>query len=185
MAQAGLFVPAAEARLPVFRIDLRRHRRRAVDRGEPEHVLVAHHEHREHGSFARLPSLVLLDELGAGTDPLEGGALGVAIIEHFRTRGAVVISTTHYEALKTYAATTPAWRRPAFGFTPDTFEPTYMIQYGSPGRSLALEMAGRLGLNGAIIDSARKNLSEREAQLAEHLAKVDTDLRALEHERRL
>ena len=73
----------------------------------------------------------------------------------------------------------------AFGFTPDTYEPTYHIQYGSPGRSLALEMAGRLGLNGAIIDNARKNLSEREAQLAEHLAKVDTDLRALEHERRL
>ena len=73
----------------------------------------------------------------------------------------------------------------AFGFTPDTYEPTYHIQYGSPGRSLALEMAGRLGLNGAIVDNARKNLSEREAQLAEHLAKVDTDLRALEHERRL
>jgi DNA mismatch repair protein MutS2 len=73
----------------------------------------------------------------------------------------------------------------AFGFTPDTYEPTYHIQYGSPGRSLALEMAGRLGLSGTIIDNARKNLSEREAQLAEHLAKVDTDLRALEHERRL
>ena len=132
-----------------------------------------------------LPALVLLDELGAGTDPLEGGALGVAIIEHFRTRGAIVISTTHYEALKTYAATTPGVTAAAFGFTPDTYEPTYHIQYGSPGRSLALEMAGRLGLNGTIIDSARKNLSEREAQLAEHLAKVDTDLRALEHERRL
>ena len=132
-----------------------------------------------------MPALVLLDELGAGTDPLEGGALGVAIIEHFRTRGAIVISTTHYEALKTYAATTPGVTAAAFGFTPDTYEPTYHIQYGSPGRSLALEMAGRLGLNAAIIDNARKNLSEREAQLAEHLAKVDTDLRALEHERRL
>jgi DNA mismatch repair protein MutS2 len=129
--------------------------------------------------------LVLLDELGAGTDPLEGGALGVAIIEHFRTRGAIVISTTHYEALKTYAATTPGVTAAAFGFTPDTYEPTYHIQYGSPGRSLALEMAGRLGLNGTIIDNARRNLSEREAQLAEHLAKIDTDLRALEHERRL
>jgi len=132
-----------------------------------------------------LPALVLLDELGAGTDPLEGGALGVAIIEHFRARGAMVISTTHYEALKTYAATTPGVTAAGFGFTPDTFEPTFHIQYGSPGRSLALEMAGRLGLAGDIIDSARKNLSEREAQLAEHLAKVDADLRALEHERRL
>ena len=132
-----------------------------------------------------LPALVLLDEIGAGTDPLEGGALGVAIIEHFRTRGAIVISTTHYDALKTYAATTPGVIAAAFGFTPDTFEPTYHIQYGSPGRSLALEMAGRLGLNAGIIENARRNLSAREAQLAEHLAKVDTDLRALEHERRL
>jgi len=87
--------------------------------------------------------------------------------------------------LKTYAATTGGVTAAAFGFTPDTYEPTYHIQYGSPGRSLALEMAGRLGLNSAILDSARKNLTEREAQLAEHLAKVDTDLRALEHERRL
>ena len=92
-----------------------------------------------------LPALVLLDELGAGTDPLEGGALGVAIIDHFRTRGAIVISTTHYDALKTYAATTAGVTAAAFGFTPDTYEPTYHIQYGSPGRSLALEMAGRLG----------------------------------------
>jgi DNA mismatch repair protein MutS2 len=132
-----------------------------------------------------LPALVLLDEVGAGTDPLEGGALGVAIVEHFRSRSATVISTTHYDALKTYAATTPGVTAAGFGFTPDTYEPTYHIQYGSPGRSLALEMAGRLGLNGSIIDSARKNLSQREAQLAEHLAKVDADLRALEHERRL
>src|SRR6185436_11012748 len=105
--------------------------------------------------------------------------------EHFRSRGAVVISTTHYDALKTYAATTPGVTAAAFGFTPDTFEPTYHIQYGSPGRSLALEMAGRLGMNPSIIASARNNLSAREAQLADHLAKVDADLRALEHERRL
>jgi DNA mismatch repair protein MutS2 len=132
-----------------------------------------------------LPGLVLLDEIGAGTDPLEGGALGVAIIDHFRARGAIVISTTHYDALKTYAATTAGVSAAAFGFTPDTFEPTYQIQYGSPGRSLALEMAGRLGLNASIVDNARRNLSEREAQLADHLAKVDADLRALDHERRL
>ena len=185
MAQAGLFVPAADARLPVFRSIF-------ADIGDEQSIAESLSTFSWHitniAGMDRslvLPSLVLLDELGAGTDPLEGGALGVAIIEHFRTRGAVVISTTHYEALKTYAATTPGVTAAGFGFTPDTFEPTYLIQYGSPGRSLALEMAGRLGLNGAIIDSARKNLSEREAQLAEHLAKVDADLRALEHERRL
>jgi DNA mismatch repair protein MutS2 len=185
MAQAGLFVPAAEARLPVFRTIF-------ADIGDEQSIAASLSTFSWHitniASMDRslaLPALVLLDELGAGTDPLEGGALGVAIIEHFRTRGAIVISTTHYEALKTYAATTPGVTAAAFGFTPDTYEPTYHIQYGSPGRSLALEMAGRLGLNGTIVDNARKNLSAREAQLAEHLAKVDTDLRALEHERRL
>lgn len=185
MAQAGLFVPAAEARLPVFRSIF-------ADIGDEQSIAANLSTFSWHitniASMDRslaLPALVLLDELGAGTDPLEGGALGVAIIEHFRTRGAIVISTTHYEALKTYAATTPGVTAAAFGFTPDTYEPTYHIQYGSPGRSLALEMAGRLGMNATIIENARKNLSVREAQLAEHLAKVDTDLRALEHERRL
>ncbi len=185
MAQAGLFVPAADARLPVFRSIF-------ADIGDEQSIAANLSTFSWHitniASMDRslaMPALVLLDELGAGTDPLEGGALGVAIIEHFRTRGATVISTTHYDALKTYAATTAGVTAAAFGFTPDTYEPTYHIQYGSPGRSLALEMAGRLGLNGTIIDNARKNLSEREAQLAEHLAKVDTDLRALEHERRL
>jgi DNA mismatch repair protein MutS2 len=185
MAQAGLFVPAADARLPVFRSIF-------ADIGDEQSIAASLSTFSWHitniAGMDRslvLPALVLLDELGAGTDPLEGGALGVAIIDHFRTRGAIVISTTHYEALKTYAATTPGVAAAAFGFTPDTYEPTYHIQYGSPGRSLALEMAGRLGLNAAIVDNARKNLSEREAQLAEHLAKVDTDLRALEHERRL
>jgi DNA mismatch repair protein MutS2 len=185
MAQAGLFVPAAEARLPVFKTVF-------ADIGDEQSIAANLSTFSWHitniaamDRSLALPSLVLLDELGAGTDPLEGGALGVAIVEHFRSRGALVISTTHYETLKTYAATTPGVTAAAFGFTPDTFEPTYHIQYGSPGRSLALEMAGRLGLNGEIIESARKNLSEREAQLAEHLARVDNDLRALDHERRL
>ena len=185
MAQAGLWVPALEVKLPIFRSFF-------ADIGDEQSIAQNLSTFSWHitniASMDRaltLPALVLLDELGAGTDPLEGGALGVAIIEHFRTRSAMVISTTHYEALKTYAATTPGVTAAGFGFTPDTYEPTYHIQYGSPGRSLALEMAGRLGLNGSIIDNARKNLSAREAQLAEHLAKVDSDLRALEHEKRL
>jgi DNA mismatch repair protein MutS2 len=73
----------------------------------------------------------------------------------------------------------------AFGFNPETFEPTYHLVYGSPGRSLALEIAARLGLAQSIIGAARNNLTAREAQLAEHLAKVDEDMRNLEHERRL
>jgi DNA mismatch repair protein MutS2 len=185
MAQAGLFVPAAEARLPVFHSVF-------ADIGDEQSIAASLSTFSWHitniAAMDRslvMPALVLLDELGAGTDPLEGGALGVAIIEHFRSRGATVISTTHYDALKTYAATTPGVTAAGFGFTPDTFEPTYHIQYGSPGRSMALEMAARLGMNPDIVAAARKNLSEREAQLADHLAKIDSDLRALEHERRL
>jgi DNA mismatch repair protein MutS2 len=155
MAQAGLFVPAAEARLPVFRAIF-------ADIGDEQSIAASLSTFSWHitniASMDRslaLPALVLLDELGAGTDPLEGGALGVAIIEHFRSRGATVISTTHYDALKTYAATTAGVTAAGFGFTPDTFEPTYHIQYGSPGRSLALEMAGRLGMHSSIIVAAR------------------------------
>jgi len=185
MAQAGLFVPAIEAKLPIFRSIF-------ADIGDEQSIAASLSTFSWHitniASMDRalaLPALILLDELGAGTDPLEGGALGVAIIDHFRVRGAIVISTTHYDALKTYAATTPGVTAAAFGFTADTYEPTYHIHYGSPGRSLALEMAGRIGLSPRVIDHARKTLSQREAQLAEHLAKVDADLRALEHERRL
>ena len=73
---------------------------------------------------------MLLDEIGAGTDPIEGGALGIAIVDHFRKRGALVIGTTHYDALKTYASTTPGVACAAFGFDPDGFAPTYRLIYG-------------------------------------------------------
>jgi DNA mismatch repair protein MutS2 len=131
------------------------------------------------------PALVLLDEVGSGTDPIEGGALGVAVVDHFRRRGATLIATSHYDALKSYASTTGGVASAAFGFNTETFAPTYQLLYGSPGRSLALEIAGRLGLDPAIVSAARRNLTAREAQLAEHLAKVDRDMRTLEHEQRL
>src|SRR5204863_3237648 len=124
-------------------------------------------------------------EVGAGTDPVEGAALGTAVIDHFRQRGAHLIATTHYDSLKSYASTTAGVTSAAFGFNPETFAPTYRLLYGSPGRSLALEIAARLGLNPSIVAAARENVSAREAQLAEHLAKIDRDMRALEHEQRL
>jgi DNA mismatch repair protein MutS2 len=132
-----------------------------------------------------VPALVLLDEVGSGTDPIEGGALGVAIVDHFRKRGATIIATSHYDQLKTYASTSEGVASAAFGFDAETFAPTYQLVYGSPGRSLALEIAARLGLNAEVIRHARENVSAREAQLAEHLAKIDRDLRSLEHEHRL
>ena len=84
-----------------------------------------------------LPALILLDEVGSGTDPVEGGALGAAVIDHFWRRGAIVIATTHDDALKSYATTTEGVTTASFGFDPDTYAPTYRMRYGTPGRSLA------------------------------------------------
>jgi DNA mismatch repair protein MutS2 len=131
-----------------------------------------------------LPALVLLDEVGAGTDPVEGGALGIAVIDHFRTRGAHLVATTHYDSLKSYASTTEGVESAAFGFNPETFAPTYSLHYGSPGRSLAIEIAARLGMPPSVVAKARASLSDREKQLAEHLARVDEDVRRLEQDRR-
>jgi DNA mismatch repair protein MutS2 len=186
MAQAGLRIPAAHgSRLPVFRSVF-------ADIGDEQSIdanlsTFSGHIANIAGMDRALhtPAIVLLDEVGSGTDPVEGGALGVAVVDHFRRRGATVIATSHYDALKTYASTTDGVTCAAFGFDPDTFAPTYQLIYGSPGRSLALEIAARLGLAGAIVGAARQNLSVREAQLAEHLAKIDKDMRALEHEQRL
>ena len=186
MAQSGLRIPAADgSRLPVFQTVF-------ADIGDEQSIEASLSTFSGHitniASMDRrlaVPGLVLLDEIGSGTDPVEGGALGVAVIDHFRKRGATVMATSHYDALKTYASTTEGVASAAFGFDPSNFAPTYELLYGSPGRSLALEIAARLGLSPSVIAAARHNLSAREAQLAEHLAKIDHDLRALEHDRRL
>jgi len=186
MAQAGLRIPAADgSRIPVFRSLF-------ADIGDEQSIEASLSTFSAHvtniAAMDRtmvVPALVLLDEVGSGTDPVEGGALGVAIIDHFRKRGATVIATSHYDALKTYASTTEGVTTAAFGFDEPTFAPTYQLVYGTPGRSLALEIAARLGLNATVIAAARDNVSAREAQLAEHLAKIDRDMRALEHEQRL
>ena len=130
-----------------------------------------------------LPSLVLLDEVGAGTDPMEGGALGMAIVEHFRQRGALIIATTHYDALKSYATTTGGVTVAGFGFDEDTFEPTYHLSYGSPGRSLAIEIASRLGLPISVIKAAKNARGARETQLETHLARIEDDVTTLKKKR--
>ncbi len=186
MAQAGLHIPAEHgSRLPVFRSVF-------ADIGDEQSISASLSTFSAHVSNVvsmdrdlQLPALVLLDEVGAGTDPVEGGALGTAVIDHFRQRGAHLIATTHYDALKSYASTTAGVQSAAFGFDAETFAPTYRLIYGSPGRSLAIEIAARLGMPASVIGSARANLGEREKQLADHLAKMDSELRALEHERRL
>ena len=130
-----------------------------------------------------LPALVLLDEVGSGTDPVEGGALGAAVIDHLRRRGAVIVATTHDDTLKSYGASTEGVTAAAFGFDPETFAPTYRLRYGAPGRSLALEIAERLGVPAAIIADARARRTGRESQLAAHLARLDAELAAIARDR--
>ena len=186
MAQAGLLIPAAGgSQIPVFRTVF-------ADIGDEQSISANLSTFSAHiASIVSmekalvLPSLVLLDEAGAGTDPVEGGALAMAIIDHFRRRGAMVIATTHYDALKSYASTTEGVMAAGFGFDPQTFAPTYRLNYGSPGSSLALEIANRLGMPADVIEQARAHRSARESQLAEHLAKVERDMQGLDHERRL
>jgi DNA mismatch repair protein MutS2 len=186
MAQAGLMIPAAEgSHVPVFRCVF-------ADIGDEQSISASLSTFSGHirnivemNDSLDLPALVLMDEAGAGTDPNEGGALAMAMIDHFRQRGAMVVATTHYDALKTYAATTEGVVPAGFGFDPQTFAPTYRLNYGSPGSSLALEIAGRLGMPARIIEQARSYRSERESQLADHLSKVEKDRQALEHEHRL
>ena len=130
-----------------------------------------------------LPALVLLDEVGSGTDPVEGGALGTAVIDHFLRRGATIVATTHDDALKSYAATTAGVAAAAFGFVAETYAPTYRLVYGAPGRSLALEIAERLGMPAPVIADARARRSGRESQLAAHLDRVDKELAVLNAEK--
>ena len=186
MAQTGLLVPAADGtQVPVFRSVF-------ADIGDEQSIAASLSTFSGHianvvamDRALTLPALVLLDEAGGGTDPNEGGALAMATIDHFRGRGAMVVATTHYDALKTYAVTTDGVTAAGFGFDPATFAPTYRLNYGAPGSSLALEIATRLGLPESIIEKARQHRGVREAQLAEHLAKVERDLQSLDHERRL
>ena len=186
MAQSGLLLPAADGtQITVFQSIF-------ADIGDEQSIAESLSTFSGHitnivamDRELAPPSLVLLDEAGAGTDPIEGGALAMAMIEHFRLRDSIVVATTHFDALKSYAATTEGVTPAGFGFDPVTFAPTYRLNYGAPGSSLALEIATRLGLPASIIDRAREHRSAREAQLAEHLAKLERDLQSLDHERRL
>ena len=186
LAQAGLLIPVDEdSQIPVLKSVF-------ADIGDEQSIAQSLSTFSGHianivamDRALEVPALVLLDEAGAGTDPMEGGALAMSIIEHFRLRGAMVIATTHYDALKTYASTTEGVTPAGFGFDPATFAPTYRLNYGSPGSSLAFEIANRLGLPAPIIERARTHRSERESLLADHLARVERDMQSLDHERRL
>jgi len=117
-------------------------------------------------------SLVLLDELGAATDPEEGGALGVALVEHFRAAGAFTLVSTHLMALKIYGAATEGVVNGSMGFDEQTFEPTYHLQLGLPGKSAGLEIATRLGMPEDIMRRARLSMSDRERDVTRFLSEL-------------
>jgi DNA mismatch repair protein MutS2 len=183
MAQAGLHVPAQTARLPIFRCVF-------ADIGDEQSIEASLSTFSSHirnlvamDRDLETPALVLLDEVGTGTDPNEGGALATAIVQHFRQRGALVIATTHFDAVKTWGIGTEGVTVAAFAFDPQNFAPTYKLVYGAPGRSLAIEMAQRLGMPPSVIAAARGYLSDDQKRLQAHLSRLDAQARALESER--
>ncbi|HWC95356.1 MAG TPA: Smr/MutS family protein [Candidatus Sulfopaludibacter sp.] len=172
MAQSGLPVPAAEAEFPLFEQVL-------ADIGDYQSIqenlstFSAHVSNiREMALDVTPDSLVLLDELGAATDPEEGGALGVAIVEHFRGAGAFTLISTHLMALKIYGASTEGVVNGSMGFDEETFEPTYYLRLGLPGKSAGLEIATRLGMPEDIMRRARHSMSDRERDVTRFLSEL-------------
>jgi DNA mismatch repair protein MutS2 len=183
MAQSGIPVPADRADMPVFDAIL-------ADIGDYQSIeqnLSTFSAHVTNIDFisrtATAESLVLLDELGSATDPEEGAALAVAIAEHFRKVGCMIVISTHHTSLKVYGANTPGVINASVGFDENTLQPTYELKIGVPGASAGINIAQRLGLNPAIIASARSRLGSQTQDVARFLDRLHSDLRELETER--
>jgi DNA mismatch repair protein MutS2 len=183
MAQSGMPVPADRADMPVFDAIL-------ADIGDYQSIeqnLSTFSAHVTNIDFisrtATANSLVLLDELGSATDPEEGAALAVAIAEHFRKAGCMIVISTHHTSLKVYGANTAGVINASVGFDETTLQPTYELKIGVPGASAGINIAQRLGLNPAIIASARSRLGSQTQDVARFLDRLHADLRDLENER--
>jgi DNA mismatch repair protein MutS2 len=173
MHQAGLHIPAAAgSALPVFRDVF-------ADIGDEQSIAQSLSTFSGHlRSIIRIVeragpgTLVLLDELGAGTDPTEGSALAQALLEHFIRSGALIAATTHYAEIKVYAHEAPLARNASVEFDLDTLSPTYRLTIGLPGGSQAFAIAERLGLPEAIVADARGRLSEGQRAFESTLASI-------------
>jgi DNA mismatch repair protein MutS2 len=183
MAQSGLPVPADHAEIPVFDAVL-------ADIGDYQSIeqnlstFSAHVTNIDSISrTATAQSLVLLDELGSATDPEEGAALAVAIAGHFGSIGCMTVISTHHTSLKVYAANTPGVVNASVGFDEATLQPTYELKVGVPGASAGINIARRLGLNPAIIESARSRLGTQARDVGQFLDKLHADLREADNER--
>lgn len=184
MAQSGLHIPASGGSvIPVFReiyADI-------GDEQSIEQSLSTFSSHMKNivgiVDAAAPGVLALLDELGAGTDPAEGAALAISVLEELRRKGATVLATTHYTELKKYALTTDGVQNASMEFDVETLSPTFKLSIGLPGKSNAFEIAGKLGLPGGMIDRARELMDSGEMEFEDVIASIDKDRKAAEEER--
>ncbi len=172
MAHAGFPVPAAEAEFPVLKQVL-------ADIGDQQSIAESLSSFSAHIQTIRhmldvvdMDALILLDELGRATDPEEGGALGVAILETFRSAGAFSLASTHLLAIKVYGANTDGVLNASMGFDEATLEPTYVLRTGAPGKSAGLDIASRLGLEPQLIEKARARMSASERDIQQFLSEL-------------
>jgi DNA mismatch repair protein MutS2 len=183
MNQAGLLVPAEAASLPVFR-------RVLVDIGDHQSIAANLSTFSSHmQNIARMaeeaepPALVLLDEIGTGTDPEEGAALGVAILRHFHRKGAFVMVTTHMSGIKSYGYETPGVKNACVEFDEQTLQPTFRLLLGVAGSSSGIEIARRLGLPDGIVADARDLMGPDSLRTDAYLKRVKETLEEVSRER--
>jgi DNA mismatch repair protein MutS2 len=184
MALSGLPVPAKQASVPFYRSVL-------ADIGDHQSLAANLSTFTSHvaniGSMiesCETPALVLLDEVGTGTDPEEGSALGVAVVDHFKQRGAHVLATTHYSGLKMYAANEPGVLNASVEFDEQTLRPTYRLLVGVAGSSSGLEIAQRFGIPSEVISDAIRQVKESSRDAIDYLRRIKREAEAAEVLRR-